>query len=273
MGKSGAVGRKLAGTFSSTGTPAVFLHTAEGVHGDLGVLTQQDVLMVLTYSGETDELVRIVPVVKRIGASMIAVVGPQTSQIARYADVSLDITVAQEACPLGLAPTASTTAMIALGDALAITVMECRQFTREDYALFHPAGSLGRRLLLRVEDVMRVGDEMVIVTGDTSVQDTLFAITKAHAGAACVVDANGKLTGIITDGDIRRSAISSPEFLKLRAEQIMVSGPKTIGADKLAAEALRILQGPPQIGDLPVVEDGKPVGVLMLKDLATTGII
>lgn len=273
MGKSGAIGRKLAGTFSSTGTPALFLHPAEGVHGDLGVLTENDVLLVLTYSGETDELLSIMPVVKRIGSQVIAMVGNTTSQIADYSDAVLDITVPCEACPLGLAPTSSTTAMLAMGDALAITIMECRRFTRDDFALYHPAGSLGRRLLLRVKDVMGKSGELVVVDGNVSVQEVLFAITKAHAGAACVVDSDGKLTGIITDGDIRRSALKYENFLKMKASEIMIGNPKTIAPDKLAAEGLRVLEGPPKIGDLPVVVDGKPVGMLMLKDLASTGIM
>ena len=207
MGKSGAVARKLAGTFSSTGTPSLFLHPAEGIHGDLGMVTGQDVVLALSNSGESQEIADILPAIARIGARMIAIVGRPESTLSTYAQVILDVSVDCEACPLNLAPTTSTTAALALGDALALAVMEARHFTREDYALFHPGGALGRRLLLRVSDVMRAGGAVAIVKEDVVLRDVLFAITKAGAGAACVVDDAGKLLGIITDGDVRRALI------------------------------------------------------------------
>jgi len=275
MGKSGAVGRKLAGTFSSTGTPSLFLHPAEGIHGDLGMVTSSDVVLALSNSGESEELVKILPAIGRIGAGLIAMVGRPGSTLAAYAQVTLDVSVECEACPLDLAPTTSTTAALAFGDALALAVMEARRFTREDYALFHPGGALGRRLLLRVSDVMRTGSAMAVVGEDVKLLDVLFAITKAGAGAACVVDGDGALQGIITDGDVRRALIADPvNALEKRAHEVMSKGPRTIGPDRLATEGLRLMEGPPrQIGEMPVVEDGKPVGVLMLKDLVAAGIV
>ena len=272
IGKSGAIGRKLAGTFSSTGTPALFLHPAEGVHGDLGVLSGQDVLLLLSHSGETDELISIMPVVARIGARVIAMLGSPKSTIARYSDVVLDVSVEREACPLGLAPTASTIAMLAMGDALALAVMKARKFTREDFALFHPAGTLGRRLLLRAADVMRTGDSVAVVEADTLLRDVLFAITRAAAGAACVVDGKGKLVGIITDGDVRRHLLKDESCLSWPAAQVMTRSPRTIGPDRPAEEGLRVMEEL-RIGEMPVVEDGKPVGVLMLKDLLAARIV
>ena len=274
MGKSGAIGKKLAGTFSSTGTPSLFLHPAEGIHGDLGMVTPNDVVLALSNSGESEEIVNILPAIARIGVSMIAMVGRANSSLSAYAAVVLDASVECEACPLGLAPTTSTTAQLALGDALALAVMEARQFTKEDYALFHPGGALGRRLLLRVSDVMRSGSAMAIVQTDVILRDVLFAITNAGAGAATVVDSEGKLLGIITDGDVRRALIKDDKALYKRADEIMVSSPKTITPERLATEGLHAMEAPPrQIGEMPVVEDGKPVGMLMLKDLVAAGIV
>lgn len=275
MGKSGAIGRKLAGTFSSTGTPAVFLHPAEGVHGDLGVIAPDDVILALSYSGESDELTSILPIIARFGVQIIALVGKSDSTLARYSEAVLDVAVEREACPFGLAPTTSTTAQLAFGDALALAVMESRQFTKEDFARCHPAGALGRRLLLRVSDVMRVDDSVAIVQENTVLRDVLFNITKAHAGAACVVDASEKLAGFITDGDIRRALLSDEDALKKLAKDIMSQSPKTITADRLAAEGLKLMDGPQkQIGEIPVVdEENKPIGMLMLKDLLQAGII
>ncbi len=271
MGKSGAIGRKLAGTFSSTGTPAVFLHPAEGVHGDLGVLTNDDVLLALSYSGESDELVSILPAIKRLGVEIIAIVGNQESTLARYSNATFDVSVEREACPFNLAPTASTTAQLAIGDALALAVMQVREFTKEDYARVHPAGSLGRRLLLHVSDVMRTGDAVAIVDEDTILRDVLFSITRAHAGAACVVGDDRKLTGIITDGDIRRALLTDEAALGQKVTGYMVKNPTTISPDKLAAEGMALLEK--QIGELPVLDtDGYPIGMLMLKDLLQAGI-
>ncbi len=273
MGKSGAIGRKLAGTLASTGSPALFLHPAEGVHGDLGMVTSQDVVIALSNSGETDEIISILPVVKRIGARLISMCGRSESALAEYSDVVLDTSVEREACPLGLAPTTSTTAQLALGDALALTVMEARRFSAEDYALFHPAGTLGRRLTMRVADVMRSGDRMAIVPDDELVRDVLFSITKAGAGAAVVVDGEQKMIGIITDGDVRRHMLDDERCLQRPASEIMTANPKTARADQLAVEGLHLLETF-KIGEVPVLDDsGKPIGMLMMKDLFQAGIV
>ena len=272
MGKSGAIGRKLAGTFSSTGTPSLFLHPAEGVHGDLGAVTSEDVILLMSYSGETDEMLAIMPAIKRLGAKVISLVGNCGSTLGKYADVVLDVSVEREACPLGLAPTASTTAMLALGDALALAVMDVRQFTHEDYARFHPAGALGRRLTLRVADVMRTGDAVAIVKRETTVRDSLFAITQAGAGATNVVDDEGRLIGIITDGDVRRLALTDNGFLSRTAGEVMTKAPRTISSESLATEGLKAMESL-KIGEMPVLDGEKLVGMLMLKDLTEAGIV
>jgi arabinose-5-phosphate isomerase len=273
IGKSGAVARKIASTLASTGSPALFLHPAEGVHGDLGMVTSQDVVVALSNSGEAEELIAILPVLKRIGAKVIALVGRLDSALARSGDVVLDVSVAREACPLGLAPTASSTAMLALGDALAITAMAERKFTREDYALFHPAGMLGRRLTLRVEDAMRKDERMAVVRENDLVRDVLLDITKAGAGAAAVVGNDGSLTGIITDGDLRRHLLSDESFLSRTAREIMTADPKIISAECFATEGLRMMEVA-NIGELPVLDDQRrPIGMLMMKDLLKVGIV
>lgn len=275
MGKSGAIARKVSATFASTGTPAFFLHPAEGVHGDLGMVTADDVVLALSTSGETDELLAILPALKRIGVRLIAMVGRVESTLAQAADVVLDVSVEREACPYNLAPTASTTAMLAMGDALAISVMQERRFTPEDFAVFHPAGTLGRRLLLRVHDVMRTGDSVAIVHQGQPLRDVLFAITRANAGAACIVDDRGVLVGIITDGDIRRHLLRDVANLDRPAEALMTRTPHVVRGNPLAVEALHLFESLPQkIGEMPVLdEEGKPVGMLMLKDLLRTGIV
>lgn len=273
MGKSGAIARKIAGTLASTGSPALFLHPAEGVHGDLGMVTSEDVVIALSNSGETEELINILPVIKRIEAKLISLSGRKGSTLAQASDVVLDVSVEREACPLGLAPTASTTAMLALGDALALAAMEARKFTEEDYAVLHPGGALGRRLTLKVADVMRSGERMAVVSEDDLVRDALFAITRAGAGAAAVTNGEGKLTGIITDGDLRRHILCNEQCLYSRAREIMTVNPKVISPDKLAAEGLGILHAL-KIGELPVLdEEGRPIGMLMIKDLYSVGIV
>lgn len=273
MGKSGAVARKIAGTLASTGSPALFLHPAEGVHGDLGMVASGDVVIALSNSGETDELIAILPVLKRIGAKLISLVGRCSSSLGNASDVVLDVSVDREACPLGLAPTTSTTAMLALGDALALAAMEAREFTEEDYALFHPGGALGRRLTLKVRDVMRTGDRMAVATETDLVRDVLFTITRAGAGAAVVIGADGKLTGIITDGDVRRHMLVDERCIYRQAAEIMTRNPSTITPDQFAAEGVRILESL-KIGELPVLDQERhPVGMLMMKDLFNAGIV
>jgi len=272
IGKAGAVARKLASTLASTGTPALFLHPAEGVHGDLGMVVQGDVLVTLSYSGESDEIIAILPAVKRIGVSVIALTGRPDSHLAQRADVVLDVAVRREACPHNLAPTTSTTAMLAMGDALALAVMRARKFSPADFARLHPAGALGRRLLLTARDLMRTGEMVAEVREDSLMRDVLFAITAAHAGAACVLNRRGQLAGIVTDGDIRRYLLTCEEGLSHSSKRAMTRNPKIIAPERLAVEAMRVMQDY-QIGEMPVVEGGRPIGVLNLKDLLRAGIV
>ena len=275
MGKSGVVGRKIVGTLASTGTPALFLHPGEALHGDLGMVTHGDIVLALSYSGETDELLAVLPALKRQGSGLIAMTGNTRSTLAEAADVVLDVSVSREACPLELAPTTSTTVMMALGDALAVTIMDLRGFGRDDYARLHPAGALGRRLLLRVSDVMRTGDELAVVPESATVHEALFATTRAGAGAACLVDTEGRLTGLLTDGDVRRSLLSDPHVLSRPAHAVMTRTPRVLTGNPLAVEALGNFEhAERKIGDMPVVDDaGRPIGMLMLKDLLRAGIM
>lgn len=279
MGKSGKVAGKLAGTLASTGTPALFLHPAEGVHGDLGMLQPGDTVIALSYSGETDEITAILPAIRQLQTPLIALTGGAHSTLGRAASVVLDVSVEKEACPMNLAPTTSTTAMIAMGDALAVAVMGARRFTPDQYARLHPAGTLGRRLTLRVADVMRTGDSVAVVLDTATVLEAMFAITRANAGAAIVTDASGRVAGLITDGDIRRHLLDDPHLLSRPASEAMTRGPGLVTADLLATEGLRRLDDfhplPGQkAGDAPVVDsEGRPVGMLMLKDLVKAGIV
>lgn len=276
MGKSGHVGRKIAATLASTGTPAFFLHPAEALHGDLGMASPSDIALVLSNSGESDELRGLLPALRRRVTHLVAVTGNPGSTLAAAADIVLEIGVEREACPLNLAPTTSTTVMLALGDALAVAVMQERGFASEDYAKLHPAGSLGRRLLLRVSDIVRSGADMAVVGEDATVHETLTAVTKAGAGLACVVDHAGRLTGVFSDGDSRRLFVSEGlESWNRRVGDVMTRSPRTLVGDPLAAETLADFEnGPLRFGDLPVLaEDGRPVGVLALKDLIRAGIV
>lgn len=271
MGKSGAVGRKLAATLASTGTPALFLHPAEGVHGDLGMVTTGDLLMVLSQSGWTDEVAAILPAMKRIGVPIIAFTGRLHSPLADQAEVVLNVTVEREACPLGLAPTTSTTAQMAMGDALAVAVMTAREFTREDYAALHPAGQLGLKAGRLVADLMRTGEALAIVTTDATLREALFAITHARAGAANVCDASGRLLGIIADGDIRRALLSDEAALSQRVTAVMTREPKIARPEEHAMEALRLMKEY-KIGDMPVVDKERRLqGMLALKDMLDLG--
>jgi arabinose-5-phosphate isomerase len=273
IGKAGAVGRKLAGTLSSTGTPAFFFHPAEGLHGDLGMIAPGDVIIALSNSGETDELTEVLPAIRRVGARLIAMTGNRESTLARSADVVLDVSCEKEACPLGLAPTTSTTLMMATGDALAVVLMDFARFTAEEYARLHPSGALGRRLLLQAGDLMRTGENLAVVGIGTTLKDAMFAISKAQAGAACVVSDSGSLVGIVTDGDVRRHLLAESGSLDTLVEEMMVTTPKTIPPDRLAAEAMKVMEEF-QIGEMPVLDaEGRPVGVLNLKDILRAGIV
>ncbi len=276
MGKSGLVGRKIAATLASTGTPSFFLHPAEGVHGDLGMVTEGDVVVALSNSGETAELLQILPSIRRIGAKLIALCGAKQSTLAKTADIFLDAGVDKEACPLGLAPTASTTAALAYGDALAISLQALRKFSADDFAVFHPGGSLGRKLLLTVKDVMHQGADCPLVGEDKTVREALFVITDKGLGAVSVVDDAGRMAGILTDGDVRRGLERGYEFLDRPVKETMTLTAKTITPEKLAAEALHIMESnkPRPITVLPVVdEDRKIVGLLHMTDLVRQGVV
>ncbi|WP_298435569.1 KpsF/GutQ family sugar-phosphate isomerase [Geobacter sp.] len=274
MGKSGLIGQKIASTMASTGTPAFFLHPAEGIHGDLGMIMKGDVVIAISNSGETDEVCRILPVIKRLGASLVAMSGNPNSTLAKAGDIFLDISVKEEACPLGLAPTASTTATLAMGDALAVALLLERGFSPEDFALFHPGGSLGKKLLLTVEDVMHAGDAVPVVAEDAAMHDALFVMTSKGLGVVGVTDAAGALLGVITDGDLRRALGRGVDILHLPARELMTRNPKRIGRGELAAKALQRMEQH-AITSLFVFNDegdDRPVGVVHLHDLLKVGI-
>jgi arabinose-5-phosphate isomerase len=271
MGKSGLVGQKISATLASTGTPSLFMHAAEAVHGDLGRLTQHDVVVALSYSGESDEIVRLVRPVKALGATLIALTGGSGSTLARHADVVISIGHVAEACPMGLVPTASTTAMMVIGDALAICLFNLRGLDREDYARFHPGGQLGRKLM-RVSEVMRQGDENPVARASEPLRDVLRVMTqtKGRPGAASIVDGRGRLVGVFTDGDLRR-LLERPGFsVSVPIREVMHAGPKTVSQDQLVVEAARVLREF-KIDQVPVVDDKqRPVGLLDVQDLLST---
>lgn len=276
MGKSGLVGRKIAATLASTGTPSFYLHPAEGIHGDLGMVTVNDVVIALSNSGETREILNILPSIRRIGAKIIVMVGSNTSTLAKNADVVLNIGITKEACPLGLTPTSSSTSTLAYGDALALALLKKHNFTAKQFAVFHPGGSLGRKLLLTVGDIMHMGDENPVVKGETTVQEALFVITDKGLGAVSIVDDTGKMIGVLTDGDIRRGLSKGVDFLKRPVTELMTTKPKTITKDKLAAAALHIMESnhPKLITVLPVIdEEKKVIGLLHMTDLVRQGVV
>ena len=268
MGKSGLVGKKIAATLASTGTPAFFLHPAEASHGDLGMVTAEDVIIVLSNSGETEELVRLIPVLERFDISLIALTGNPDSTLAKAADVSLDVSVREEACSLGVVPTSSTTAAMAMGDALAVALLTRRGFRKEDFAFFHPGGSLGKKLLVRVKDLMHSGDSLPLVTPDSSMTGAVMEISSKR------LDANGRVIGIITDGDVRRGIEKwGKDFFDLHAGEVMTKDPKTIAEDELAAKALSIMEGK-SITALVVPDgEGRARGVIHLHDILRQGIV
>ena len=276
MGKSGHIGKKIAATLASTGTPAFFMHPAEAFHGDLGMVTERDIVIAISNSGESNEIVNILPIIRRIGAVIIAMCGRRDSQLGKYSDYFLDISVEKEACPLGLAPTASTTATLAMGDALAMALMEARNFTSQDFAMFHPGGALGRKLLLTVKDVMHSGEDNPLIECGKTAKDALFVMTEKGLGAASVIDKDGKFVGLITDGIIRRALRKDYNFLDEPVEHIMTGEPVTIGENKLAATALSVMDKhkPRPITVLPVIDkDNNPVGIVHLTDLLRQGVV
>ncbi|MDD5496077.1 MAG: KpsF/GutQ family sugar-phosphate isomerase [Candidatus Omnitrophica bacterium] len=273
MGKPGFIAQKISATLSSTGTPSLYLHPAEALHGDLGRVTKDDIILALSNSGETEEITKFLPIVKKIGAKLIAVVGNTKSTLAKNADFVLDVSVKREACPLGLAPTTSTTVMLAMGDALAVALLDKKGFKERDFAFYHPGGILGKRLLLKVSDIMRTGEANPIVNENMTVKKVLLAITKARAGSANVVDSRGVLKGIFTDGDLRRHLEIEPDLVNKKVKYVMTKNPTTIKKERLAAEAFDILRSK-RIDELPVVDEKKrPIGLLDVQDLLKAGLV
>jgi arabinose-5-phosphate isomerase len=275
IGKSGLIGRKVSATLASTGTPSFFLHPSEGLHGDVGMVTAEDVVLVLSNSGDTAELVGLLPAFKRIGARIIAMCGRKDGALVRNADLFLDVSVEQEACPLGLTPTASTTAALAMGDAIAMALLSARKFSAEDFAVFHPGGALGQKLLT-VADHMHKGSDNPVIPAGKTVRESLFVITAKGLGATSVVSPAGVLLGLITDGDIRRGFEKGNDFLDLTVEKFMTCTPRTIGPEELAASALRRMESnvPSPITVLPVVDaQMHPVGMLHITDLLRRGMV
>ena len=273
MGKSGHIGNKIAATLASTGTPAFFMHPGEASHGDLGMITGQDVLLAVSYSGETDEVLTILPLVKRMGAKLLSLTGKPNSTLAKAADVHLDVSVSEEACPLNLAPTASTTATLAMGDALAVALLELRGFTAEDFAMSHPSGSLGKRLLLRVQDVMHKGDDVPKVTPDVVLGDGLLEMSEKKLGMTGIVDADDRVLGIFTDGDLRRALDAGVDIRRTTMQDVMHTNCKTISADHLAVEAVHLMEENKITGLLVVDDDLHLVGALNIHDLFRAGIM
>jgi arabinose-5-phosphate isomerase len=272
LGKSGVICQKIAATLASTGTPAFFLHSGDAVHGDLGMVREDDLILAVSNSGETDEILKLLPHFKLHGIKLLVITGNPNSTLARAGDVVLDVRVTEEACTLGPAPTASTTAALAMGDALAVVLLEEKGFKEEDFALRHPGGTLGRRLLLRVADLMYRGAQLPVVQQKTLVRDALFEITSKRLGVTGVTDADGKLVGVITDGDLRRGLERKGQILELTAEEIMTRNPKTVPADTMATEAMAMMERFPITALFVLDARDCPVGVIHLHDLVKAGI-
>lgn len=277
MGKSGLIGKKIAATLASTGTPALFLHPAEGIHGDLGMVTRGDTVIALSNSGETEEIARMLPSLKRLGIKIIALTGNTDSTLAKNSDVVIDVGVKEEACPLGLAPTASTTATLAMGDAIAVALLDKRGFREEDFACFHPGGTLGKRLLLRVRDLMHIGDAIPAVSEATLIKDAIYEISSKKMGVTSVLDSAGKLVGVISDGDLRRwmerTEKTGENLLAKKAKDIMTKNPKVTNREALAAEAVAIMEKNSITCLIVTDHDAKPEGVIHLHDLLKAGVV
>ncbi|WP_273023211.1 KpsF/GutQ family sugar-phosphate isomerase [Rheinheimera sp.] len=273
MGKSGHIGSKIAATLASTGTPAFFVHPGEASHGDLGMLSAADIVIAISNSGETAEVLTIMPVIKRLGIKLIAMTGNPASTLAKLADAHLCVKVEQEACPLGLAPTASTTATLAMGDALAVALLDARGFSADDFALSHPGGSLGRKLLLRLEDIMHTGEQVPTVLYSATIKDALLEISKKGLGMTAVVDEQGKMAGVFTDGDLRRILDQRYDIHSNQIADVMTRNCITAQAQQLAAESLQIMQQK-KINGLIIIDDaGKPVGAMNMHDLLRAGVL
>ena len=273
MGKSGHIGRKLAATMASTGTPALFMHPGEALHGDMGMVTEQDVVIALSNSGSTCELVKLLPLFKRLGVPVVSLTGNPDSLLAQAADVHINTGVDREACPLGLAPTSSTTTTLVMGDALALALLEARGFTEEDFAFSHPGGRLGRRLLLRVKDVMHSGERLPVVHRSTLLREALLEISRKGMGLAAIVDDKGELCGIFTDGDLRRSLDLGLDTASTRIEEVMTSNCSTLSPQALAAEALKLMEERRINGLICTDDNNKPVGAINMHDLLSSGVL
>lgn len=273
MGKTGIIAEKFSATLASTGTPSLFLHTAEAIHGDLGKVTPEDVVIIVSNSGSTEEMRALLPLLKKIGSKIIALTGNKASVLAKYSDVVLDVSVKKEACPLGLAPTASTTATLAMADALAVCLLELKGFKEKDFAFFHPGGALGRQLFLTVGDIMRKGPANPVASEEKKVSEVLVLITHARAGSASIVDKRGKMAGIFTDGDLRRHLEKDANLAGRKVKDVMTKNPTAVNPEMLAAEAMRILKDR-KIDELPVVDKNRrPVGLLDVQDLLKAGLV
>jgi len=272
MGKSGLIARKIVATLNSTGTAAIYLHPTDALHGDLGMVRKEDVVMIISKSGSTDEIAKLLPMFKRLGVKLIAMSGNPDSSLVKESDIFLNISVKEEACPHDLAPTSSTTATLAMGDALSVTLLQKRGFTAEDFALLHPGGSLGKRLSLKIDEIMIKGDGVPVVNESSSIKDIILEMTSKRLGTTCVVDKNGKLTGIITDGDLRRLLEKTMDVKNLVATDIMSKNPKVTEKDYLASFALQIMESH-KITSLVVTDrDKKPIGIVHLHDLINLGL-
>lgn len=273
MGKSGHIGKKIAATLCSTGTPAVFLHPAESTHGDSGIISRNDVVIAISNSGETQELLNLLPLISRFGIPIIGLTGGINSTLAKKSEVVLDISVEKEACPLNKAPTASTTATLAMGDAIAVCLLKKRGFSYEDFLLFHPSGSLGKGILYKVEELMVKGDRLPLISENADFTNAIRLVSDKKLGTALLTDENGRLTGVLTDGDIRRALINHVDVLKLKAKDVMTKTPKTISIDALCAKALAIMEKY-SITSLAVVdENNRPIGLLHIHDLLKAGVV
>jgi arabinose-5-phosphate isomerase len=273
MGKSGHIARKVAATLAATGTPAFFVHPGEAGHGDLGMITDADVVLAISYSGESDEILMLLPALRRQGNTVIAMTGRPQSSLAREADVHLDVSVPTEACPLHLAPTSSTTASLALGDALAVALLEARGFTADDFARSHPAGSLGRRLLLHIDDIMHTGDALPSVAQDASVAEALVEMSRKRLGMTAVVDGDGRLAGIFTDGDLRRALDQDIDVRQTPIVEVMTRDPRTVRSGRMASEAAHLMEQHRINGLIVVDEDGRAVGALNIHDLLRARVV
>jgi arabinose-5-phosphate isomerase len=272
IGKSGIIGRKIAATLASTGTPAYFLHPAEGVHGDIGMMAREDVVLALSNSGETDEVLAVLPAIKRLGVPLILLTGSVGSTLARQSDVVLDVGVTEEACPMNLAPTSSTTAALAMGDALAMALLDVRGVRAEDYAALHPRGALGWQSLFRVRDLMHVGDALPVVKDTATMKEAIEEMSAKRLGMTTVIDGAGRLVGVITDGDLRRQQLAHGGMLDRQAGDCMTTDPKRIGADDLAARALALMEG--VVTSLVITDDtGRPAGVIHIHDILRAKIL